>query len=89
VNVLEAVGAEQIKAKTLGFTDRCRTGDPNSIGELIDSRKIEQGQIQISLNGRAMSEKFKIPVADFSPTFLSITKPFELRRRGVETTLSH
>jgi site-specific DNA recombinase len=43
VNVPEAVGAEQIKAQALGFTDRCRTGDPNSIGELIDSGKIEQG----------------------------------------------
>jgi DNA invertase Pin-like site-specific DNA recombinase len=87
MNVPEAIGAEQIKTRALGLTDRCRTGDPNAIGAIIGSGKIGQGKIQIALDGNALSERLSIPLADFSPTFLSIAQPFGLRRRGVEARI--
>jgi hypothetical protein len=54
---------------------------------LVGSGTLHHGQIGLCLDASALSGELAVPAHDLHPGLLSITAPFDLRRRGVETKI--
>ncbi len=54
---------------------------------LIEKTDIASGHLTITLDATAIAEHLDLPLKRLSPDALLISKPFQLRRRGIETKI--
>ncbi|WP_455373495.1 recombinase family protein [Limibacillus halophilus] len=60
---------------------------PTCLKQLIDRVKVAPGEIQIRISQEGIAESLNIRADRIAPDALTITAPFQLRRRGVEAKM--
>lgn len=85
-SILEATANEI--AQWLGvLTTICDSKDMNPLLDLVHNIKIHAGEMGITLDGAALGDLLLIKAGRIEVAGLSITLPFQIRKRGVETKL--
>jgi site-specific DNA recombinase len=65
----------------------CENQDMKSVLDLVHTIKIKAGELQIALGGGSVSHLLSVKVGRLESAALTITSPFQIRKRGVETKL--
>lgn len=69
------------------LTERLRAGETDLLSVIVHEGKIGADQLSITLDPAALADLWKVAPNDLSDAVLTLTVPFEIRRRGVETRI--
>ena len=83
----DASTANAVQANAAAICSRLRRGDDAPLRDLIASGEIGIGQMTIALAHGPLAVALSVTPTAFAAEALTITAPFELRRRGVETRI--
>lgn len=83
----DAGSTSLISSRAMLLVKKQRSEDRELVRVLIECVQLTPGKISVVLDKQTIAEALKIPFAKLNPDVLSLTAPFQLRRRGVETRL--
>src|SRR6056297_3215272 len=70
-----------------GLAARLRAGETELVSFIVQGGQVQSDHISITMNPAGLAELLQIAPDDLAETALTLTAPFEIRRRGVETKL--
>tara|TARA_R110002049_G_scaffold29972_1_gene101859 strand:+ start:29359 stop:29907 length:549 start_codon:yes stop_codon:yes gene_type:complete len=70
-----------------GRTRLCDGQDLQDLLNLIHTIKIKAGELRVTLDPSDVSNMLSVKASRIAPNALTITSPFQIRKRGVETKL--
>jgi len=70
-----------------GLAERLRAGETELLSFIVQGGQVQSDHISITMNPAGLAELLQIAPDDIAETVLTLTAPFEIRRRGVETKL--
>ncbi len=81
-----ASGAADLQRRTVGLADRIEA-EPELLGKVTLSGTLAQGQLMLRLDPAILSVELAVSPDALAASLLSISQPFALRRRGIETRI--
>jgi DNA invertase Pin-like site-specific DNA recombinase len=82
-----AASAAELARKAGALAERMRKGDGTALRDLIASGRVAPGELSIAMDRHAVASALDVEADDLAAEALSITAPFQTRRRGVETRI--
>lgn len=86
VSVPDASGAAELVRRANQLADRI-DAEPALLGRIIASGILAQGAIRLKLDAAEFASRLAVSVDSLAPALSSLTEPFALRRRGIETKI--
>jgi site-specific DNA recombinase len=78
---------EQLRERTAELTAELKNTAITKTGDIIASVRLEMDQVGIGLNVAALAEHLQINVDKLAPEIAVIQRPWQIKRRGVETKI--
>jgi site-specific DNA recombinase len=82
----EATGAAALAERAVALAHQIET-DLGAVGKIIAAGTLGKGHLTLKLDPVAIATALDVPADALSDRLLTIARPFDLRRRGVETRI--
>lgn len=82
----DAMRAADLLRRASALADRIEA-EPDLLGKVIASGRLAQGRLELRLDPSLLATTIAVPEADLAADLVSLSEPFTLRRRGVETKI--
>jgi len=84
----DATTAAQVSKSLLALVSNLRAEGSAAVSALLKAGQMAYPNLHLQLAGPFLAQSMGVDPQDLAPTFLDITAPFQLRRRGVETRIA-